>query len=86
MALFNYPIFVNNGDTVALENIYAGTDFSFDTNFTPPAWLTLNANNELVIAASAVTEATPLIVRLNLTRCFYLVVFPNTAPTLRANL
>ena len=85
MALLRYPIFANNGDTVELKDIYSGSSFSFDAEFTAPSWLTLNANNQLAIAQNAVSAATPIIVKLNLSRCFYLVVFPKTAPTVREN-
>lgn len=85
MAILRYPIFANNSDSVSLENIYTGSDFSFDMSFTAPAWLTLNSDNELEITASAVSETTPVLVKLTMSREFYLVVSPNASPTLRVS-
>ena len=63
MASLRYPILAENGDTVDLEDIYSGTSFGFDADFTPPSWLTLNSNNELVITQNAVAVVTPFIKR-----------------------
>ena len=38
-----------------------------------------------MIAANAVSEVTPVLIKLNLDRSFYLIVSPNTAPTVRAD-
>ena len=83
MSILRFPIFANNGDTIALRDLYTGSSFSFDTEFTAPAWLTLNASNELVIAQNAVSVETPILIKLNLGRCFYLVVSPKTTPRVR---
>ena len=85
MAILRYPIFAKNGDTVNLQDLYSDTSFSYDTDFSAPSWLSLNNNNQLVIAANAVSKVTPIIIRLNLNRCFYLVVSPNTVPTVRSD-
>ena len=84
MAILRYPVFAKNGDTIELRDLYIVRSFSFDAAMTVPSWLSLNGT-KLVIADNAVSEETVILIKLNLNRCFYLVVSPNTAPTVRAD-
>ena len=82
MLEFLYPIFARNGETLDLRTILSGTTFAFRSSFVSPSWLTLSDPN-LVIAANAVSEITPVVVKLNDDLSFYLVVMPSVAPTTR---
>ena len=82
MLEFLYPIFVRNGETLDLRTILSGTTFAFRSSFVSPSWLTLSDPN-LVIAANAVSEITPVVVKLDDDLSFYLVVMPSVAPTTR---
>ena len=86
MALFSYPIFAKNGDRIDLRTIYTGSVFEFATDSEHPTWLTIESDYELVVGSNAVSETTPLIVFLDMGRCFYLVVNPPTPPSLRVDI
>ena len=83
MLEFLYPIFARNGETLDLRAILSGTTFAFRSSFVSPSWLTLSSDTHLVIAADAVSEITPVVVKLNDDLSFYLVVMPSVAPTTR---
>ena len=83
MLEFLYPIFARNGETLDLRTILSGTTFAFRSSFVSPSWLTLSSDTHLVIAADAVSEITPVVVKLNDDLSFYLVVMPSVAPTTR---
>ena len=86
MALFSYPIFAKNGDRIDLRTIYTGSVFTFAIDSEHPTWLTIESDYELVVDGDAVSETTPLIVFLDMGRCFYLVVNPPTPPSLRVDI
>ena len=86
MALLSYPIFLKNGESFDLRTLYTQAVFEFATDSEHPTWLTIESDYELVVGSNAVSETTPLIVFLDMGRCFYLVVNPPTPPSLRVDI
>ena len=86
-----YPVFTTNGDTIPLKDYCPDAHtLTFGLGFDKPDWLTINASGELEISSDAVTETTPVLVRLTGINYidsadfeFYLIVEPATAPVWR---
>ena len=86
-----YPVFANEGDTIPLSQYCPDAHtITFGTGFDKPTYLSINADNELEIASNAVTETSPVLVKLtginyidSIDFQFYLVIVPATAPTWR---
>ena len=86
-----YPIFANEGDTLPLSQYCPDAkDFAFSVGFDKPTYLSINADNEIAIASDAVTETTPVFVRVtginyidSVDFSFYLIIVPASAPTWR---
>ena len=86
-----YPVFATNGDTIPLKQ-YApdAKEIYFAVGSEKISFLTINANAGLEIASDAVTETTPVLVRLTGINYidsadfeFYLIIQPATAPVWR---
>ena len=86
-----YPVFATNGDTIPLKQ-YApdAKEIHFAVGSEKISFLTINANAGLEIANDAVTETTPVLVRLTGINYidsadfeFYLVIQSATAPVWR---
>ena len=59
-----YPIFANEGDIIDLTQFAPDAkQIVFDVGYRKPPFLSINANNELVVSSSAVTETSPVLVR-----------------------
>ena len=86
-----YPVFATNGDHIPLKNYCPDAHtITFGVGFDKPDWLTINASDELAITSNAVTETTPVLVKLTGINYihsadfeFYLIVEPATAPVWR---
>ena len=86
-----YPVFATNGDTIPLKDYCPDAHtLTFGLGFDKPDWLTINASDALEIASDAVTETTPVLVKLTGINYidsadfeFYLIVEPATAPVWR---
>ena len=86
-----YPVFATNGDTIPLKQYCPDAHtLTFGLGFDKPDWLSINASDELEIASDAVTETTPVLVKLtginyidSVEFEFYLIVEPATAPVWR---
>ena len=86
-----YPVFANEGDTIPLKQFCPdGKEFTFSVGFDKPSYLSINANNEIAIASNAVTETTPVLVKLtginyidSVDFQFYLIIVPASSPTWR---
>ena len=86
-----YPVFATNGDTIPLKDYCPDAHtLTFGLGFDKPDWLSINASDALEIASDAVTETTPVLVRLTGINYidsadfeFYLIVEPATAPVWR---
>ena len=86
-----YPVFATNGDTLPLSQYCPdGTEFTFSVGFDKPTFLSINSSNEIAIASNAVTETTPVLVRVtginyidSVDFSFYLIIVPASAPTWR---
>ena len=86
-----YPVFATNGDTIPLKQYCPDAHtLIFGLGFDKPDWLSINATGELEIASDAVTETTPVLVKLTGINYidaadfeFYLIVEPATAPVWR---
>ena len=86
-----YTVFATNGDTIPLKDYCPDAHtLTFGLGFDKPDWLTINASDELEIASDAVTETTPVLVKLTGINYidsadfeFYLVVEVATAPVWR---
>ena len=86
-----YPQFIKNGETLSLLPFAPDAErIVWDVGFDKPSWLSINANNELGVASNAVTETTPVLLRLRgINRIdshpfsFYLIVGPPLAPVWR---
>ena len=86
-----YPVFSNEGDTIDLMQYAPDAEtIIFDTGFDKPDYLSVNATNGLVITSDAVTETTPVLVRLRgINRIdsqplsFYLVIQSAESPVWR---
>ena len=81
-------VLVQEGHTIDLTE-YApdASDFIFDTGFDKPTYLSINANNELVIATHAISETTPVLVKCrginyidSVAFSFYLIIRQRIAP------
>ena len=87
-----YPVFATNGDTLPLSQFCPdGKDFAFSVGFDKPTFLSINSSNEIAIASNAVSETTPVLVRVtginyidSVDFSFYLIIVPASAPTWRA--
>ena len=87
MALLSYPIFLKSGETFDLRNLYSSTGaFDFDADFTAPTWLSIENSFDLTVGSNAVSETTPVLVKLDDGEDFYCVVDPATPPSLRVDL
>jgi len=86
-----YPVFANEGDTIPLDQYAPDAErIIWDTGFDKPDYLSINADNELIIANSAVSDLTPVFVRLRgINRIdsqafsFYLIIEPSENPVWR---
>ena len=86
-----YPVFADEGDTIPLSQYCPDAKIiTFGVGFDKPDYLSINASNELEIASSAVTETTPVLVRVtginyidSADFSFYLIIVPVSAPTWR---
>lgn len=86
-----HPIFANVGDRIDLMKLVPDAErVIFDVGFSKPSYLSINSNNQLLIAANAVSETTPLFVKLLAINSidsrpfeFYLVIENPTAPVVR---
>ena len=86
-----YPVFATNGDTIPLKDYCPDADtLTFSVGFDKPDWLTINATGGLEIASDAVSETTPVLVKLTGINYidsadfeFYLIVEVATAPVWR---
>ena len=86
-----YPVFATNSDTIPLKDYCPDADtIIFGLGFDKPDWLTINASDALEIASDAVTETTPVLVKVtginyidSVEFEFYLIVEPATAPVWR---
>ena len=84
-------MFATNGDTLPLSQYCPdGTEFTFSVGFDKPTFLSINSSNEIAIASNAVTETTPVLVRVtginyidSVDFSFYLIIVPASAPTWR---
>ena len=83
--------FATNGDTIPLKQFCPDADtLIFGLGFDKPSYLSINADNELVIASDAVTETTPVFVKLtginyidSIDFQFYLVILQAANPVVR---
>ena len=83
--------FIDEGGTLPLTPFAPDAEtFTFATGFDKPTYLSINASNEIEVASSAVTETTPVLVRLTgINRIdsqdlsFYLVIRQAANPTVR---
>ena len=86
-----YPIFATNGDTIPLKQFCPdGKEFVFSVGFDKPDYLSINTSDEIAITSNAVTETTPVLVRVtginfidSVDFSFYLIIVPATAPEWR---
>lgn len=86
-----YPVFLKNGDTLDLTQYAPDAErIIFDTGFDKPAYLSINTSNVLSVANNAVTETTPILVKLrglnridSIAFSFYLIIEPSETPTWR---
>ena len=86
-----YPVFVNEGDTLDLTQYSPDAHtITFGVGFDKPSHLSINADNELEIASNAVSETTPVLVKLtginyidSVDFSFYLIIVPASSPTWR---
>ena len=86
-----YPVFANEGDTIDLTQFSPDAHtITFGVGFDKPSYLSINADNELEIASNAVTETTPVLVKLtginyidSIDFQFYLIIVQATNPTVR---
>lgn len=86
-----YPVFATNGDTIPLKQYIPDVHtVIWDTGFDLPDYLSINSNNEIVIANDAVTEATSVLVKVrginyidSIALSFYIIIEPATAPVWR---
>ena len=87
-----YPVFANEGDTIDLTQFSPDAErIVFDVGYRKPPFLSINnANNEIRVAASAVSSTTPVFVRcLGINRIdsqpfsFYLVIRQAASPAWR---
>lgn len=88
----NIPVqFANEGDTIDLTQFCPDAHtLTFGVGFDKPDYLSINADNELVITSDAVSETTPVLVKLtginyidSVEFEFYLVIQQATAPVWR---
>ena len=87
-----YPVFANEGDTLPLLQLCPDAkDIVFGVGFDKPSYLSINASNELEIASNAVSETTPVLVKLtginyidSVNFQFYLIIVQAENPTVRA--
>ena len=87
-----YPVFANEGDTIPLSQFCPDAkEFTFSVGFDKPSYLSINSSNEIAIASNAVTETTPVLVRVtginyidSVDFSFYLVIVQAANPTVRA--
>ena len=87
-----YPVFANEGDTIPLSQYCPDAKtITFGVGFDKPSYLSINADNELVIASNAVTETQPVLVRLtginyidSADFSFYLIIVQAENPAVRA--
>ena len=86
-----YPVFANEGDTLPLKPYCPDAHtLTFGVGFDKPSYLSINADNELEIASSAVTETQPVLVKLtginfidSIDFQFYLIIVQAENPTVR---
>ena len=87
-----YPVFANEGDTIPLKQFCPDAKtITFGVGFDKPSYLSINADNELEIASNAVTETTPVLVRVtginyidSVDFQFYLIIVQAANPTVRS--
>ena len=83
--------FIDEGDTLDLTQFAPDAErIIFDVGFDKPSYLSIDSSNQLVVALNAVTELTPVLVKLlGINRIdsqqflFYLVIGQNEAPVWR---
>ena len=83
--------FANEGDTIPLKQFCPDAKkFTFAVGFDKPPYLSINSSNEIVVASSAVTETSPVFVKLtginyidSIDFEFYLVIEKAAAPVWR---
>ena len=86
-----YPVFANEGETIPLSQFCPDAkEFTFSVGFDKPTYLSINADNEIAIASNAVTETTPVLVKLtginyidSVDFQFYLIIVQTSSPTWR---
>ena len=86
-----YPVFANEGDAIPLKQYCPDAHtLTFATGFDKPSYLSINADNELEITSNAVTETTPVLVRVtginyidSVDFSFYLIIVKAANPTVR---
>ena len=86
-----YPVFANEGDTIPLTQFCPDAHtLTFGLGFDKPDYLSINSSNELMIANNAVTETTPVLVRLtginyigSIEFQFYLIIIQAANPVVR---
>ena len=86
-----HPVSASEGDRIPLTQFSPDAEkFIFDVGCRKPNYLSINADNELVIASNAVTETTPVFLRLRGINkidsqgfAFYLIIRKNENPTVR---
>ena len=83
--------FIGEGETLPLEPFAPAADrFIFDEGFEKPSYLSINSSGELAVASNAVTETSPVLVKLrginridSASFAFYLVIVTAENPTWR---
>ena len=89
-----YPVFAKPGETIDLKQYAPDAGrIIFDVGYRKPSYLSINTDNELMIASNAVTETTPVYVALKAINHidatetgsfgFYLIIQADTAPVWR---
>ena len=86
-----YPQFIKNGERLDLTEVAPDAErIIFDVGFSKPSWLSINASNELVVAANATIDEQPVLVKCRAINridsapfSFYLIIKANTAPVWR---
>lgn len=86
-----YPVFIGEGETLNLEQFAPDAErIIWDVGFDKPDFLSINANNQLSVSSNAVTETSPILVKLrginridSIAFQFYLILEPAVAPTWR---
>ena len=87
-----YPVFANEGETLPLKPYCPDAHtLTFGVGMDKPTYLSINSSNELEVASNAVTETTPVLVKLtginyidSVDFSFYLVIVQAENPAVRA--